>query len=492
MAMTKSAKVRSQLKHPIVDADGHWLELYPVFLDYIAEIGGVKTADAYTEVLRNAPGFGGNNLITAETRWKQRNRRQGWWGLPTDTKYRTACMVPGLCYDTLDDWGIDVMLLYPTLGFSLLGILKDPDLRQAVVRAYNTMVADMFKPYGDRMIASAVISLETPSEALELLEHAQSLGHKLLVMNGASQRPIEADTDIPVNKRRYYFDSFGIDSPYNYDPVWQKLVDMKAALTVHTGTQGWPDRSSPTSFVFNHMGHFAQSHHITARGLFMGGVTQRFPKLNVGFLEGGVGWACTLYGDIFGHWKKRNRPFMQKHCDPMLLDRKEVKRLMQKYVGDNKRWAGKIDEILANNLETPEPNVSQEALSKRDRKSDDFDRVSIKSARDIRKLYAGNFYFGCEADDPMTVMAFNEQAGLKLKAMMGSDIGHFDVPDATEVIEEAWEMVEHGLITEENFREFTLTNAVELHAGMNPDFFKGTVIEKLVPAELKRARARKF
>ena len=118
--------------------------------------------------------------------------------------------------------------------------------------------------------------------------------------------------------------------------------------------------------------------------------------------------------------------------------------------------------------------------------------MSIKSARDIRKLYAGSFHFGCEADDPMTVMAFNEQAGLKLKAMMGSDIGHFDVPDATEVIEEAWEMVEHGLITEENFREFTLTNAVELHAGMNPDFFKGTVIEKLVPAEMKRARARKF
>ncbi len=205
-----------------------------------------------------------------------------------------------------------------------------------------------------------------------------------------------------------------------------------------------------------------------------------------------MGWGCNLYGDIIGHWKKRNRSFMHKHYDPMLLDRKEVKKLMLKYAGDNKRITGKIDEILANNLDTMEPNVSLETLSQREMDSDDFARVKIESPQEIRKLYAENFYFGCEADDPMTVMAFNDKAGLKLKAMMGSDIGHFDVPDPTEVIEEAWEMVEHGLITEENFREFTLTNVVELHAGMNPDFFKGTVIEKMVPAELERARARKF
>src|SRR5262249_42405060 len=153
-------------------------------------------------------------------------------------------------------------------------------------------------PYADRLIPAAVVSLDTPAEALEQLEDARAQGHKLLVMNGTAQRPIEADADIPAAKRRYYFDGFGVDSPYDYDPVWKKLVEMKTALTVHTGTMGWPDRSSPTSFVLNHMGHFAQSHNLTARSLFMGGVTQRFPTLKVGFLEGGVGWACNLYSEI--------------------------------------------------------------------------------------------------------------------------------------------------------------------------------------------------
>ena len=39
-------------------------------------------------------------------------------------------------------------------------------------------------------------------------------------------------------------------------------------------------------------------------------------------------------------------------------------------------------------------------------------------------------------------------------------------------------MVTEELITEDDFKDFTFANAAELHASMNPDFFKGTVIEK--------------
>jgi hypothetical protein len=48
----------------------------------------------------------------------------------------------------------------------------------------------------------------------------------------------------------------------------------------------------------------------------------------------------------------------------------------------------------------------------------------------------------------------------------------------TEVLEEAYELVEHEVINEDNFRDFVFTNPVSLWAGMNPDFFKGTVVEQ--------------
>ncbi len=49
---------------------------------------------------------------------------------------------------------------------------------------------------------------------------------------------------------------------------------------------------------------------------------------------------------------------------------------------------------------------------------------------------------------------------------------------------EAWELVEHGMITEADFRQFTFENAPRLHTVLNPDFFKGTVVEGVV-AKLK-------
>ena len=75
------------------------------------------------------------------------------------------------------------------------------------------------------------------------------------------------------------------------------------------------------------------------------------------------------------------------------------------------------------------------------------------------------FYFGCEADDPLTATAFDTDRnplGARLKPIFASDIGHWDVPDIREVLPEAWEMVEHGHIDEAEFRAFTYGNACEL------------------------------
>ena len=45
-----------------------------------------------------------------------------------------------------------------------------------------------------------------------------------------------------------------------------------------------------------------------------------------------------------------------------------------------------------------------------------------------------------------------------------------------EVAEEAHELVDDGVITEEDFRDFVFTNPARLWTDMNPDFFKGTVV----------------
>ena len=67
--------------------------------------------------------------------------------------------------------------------------------------------------------------------------------------------------------------------------------------------------------------------------------------------------------------------------------------------------------------------------------------------------------------------------GARLRPVLGSDISHWDVRDMTEPIAEAYELVEHGVITDRDFRDLTFVNPVRLHAGPNPRFFEGTVCE---------------
>ena len=117
--------------------------------------------------------------------------------------------------------------------------------------------------------------------------------------------------------------------------------------------------------------------------------------------------------------------------------------------------------------------------------ADDFGRCAIIRAEDIPNLFVNNFYFGCEADDPVNSWAFNPAVnpyGVKLHAIMGSDIGHFDVTDMTTVLAEAYELVARRQMGEDDFRDFVFGNAVRLWGSADPEFFKGTAIEQQAAA----------
>jgi hypothetical protein len=112
---------------------------------------------------------------------------------------------------------------------------------------------------------------------------------------------------------------------------------------------------------------------------------------------------------------------------------------------------------------------------------DQFAESLITGVDDLLDVFANRFFYGCEADDPMNVLAFASDlnpGGVTLPAIFASDVGHWDVPDLRGVVPEAYELVEHGQINEEHFRAFVFDNPVRLWTGMNPEFFDDTVIEQ--------------
>ena len=475
--------LRSRLSHPIIDADGHWLEYGPVMREAFRKIGGEAAAEGLALASQRVP----NSLkMTVPERTRRRVGQEAFWSSPCENVLdRATAMLPRLLHERLPDLGIDFSVVYPTAGLSYHR-MQDTRLRRAICRAYNVFAADQFRGLEDRVIPAAIIPMYTPEEAIEEIEFAATqLGYRVIMVGGMMRRPVPALAEERPDAASLveWYDVIGIDSPHDYDPVWRKCRELKLAPTFHNGARSILLRNSPSNFCYNHIGHFASAGHAVAKALFFGGVTRRFPDLNFAFLEGGVGWACMLYADLIGHWEKRNGQAIQS-THPSKLDRGRLLELARKYGREEVVEAVQRGEGLEGD--------SNSTLTGGVEDVDDYFRCRIERKQDIRDLFVPRFYFGCEADDPANAWAFNTKANpmrAKLNAIFSSDIGHFDVPDMTEVVPEAYELVEHGLLTDDDFRDFMFGNAVRFWGEVNPDFFRGTTVEKAAAEALAGARS---
>jgi hypothetical protein len=302
------------------------------------------------------------------------------------------------------------------------------------------------------------------------------------MVNGVDNRPIGSTPEAPADPKlpnwgsgsNERLDTLGLDSAYDYDPLWRRCVELGVAPATHTPGQGWGSRRSVSSYMYNHIGSFGASMEAVCKSLFLGGVTRRFPTLSFGLLEGGVAWACSLYADLVSHWEKRNAETIH-HLDPARIDVDQLMKLFAEY-GEG-RFTADLEGLAESftKLEPEPPTL------------DEWAACEIESREDIKELFEPRFYFGCEADDPMVTWAFNASVNpmnTRLRAMFSSDIGHWDVPDMAGVLAEAFELVEHGHLSDADFREFVCLNPARFYSSGNPDFFKGTRCEAAVAAVL--------
>jgi predicted TIM-barrel fold metal-dependent hydrolase len=488
--VSKAATIHKSLGHPVIDADGHYIEtgpiLKPFLIESVREIAGSELAK---KIESGAAGLDYDETVLrpwSELTDAQRKAnwlsRPPWWSLPaSNTLDRATAHLPKLMAERLDEMGIDFAVMYPSRMLTATAI-ADPELRRATCRSLNRFYAEAYKPYASQMTPVAQIPTHTPQEAIDELTYAHGLGFKAIMINGLVHRPLDAKAAVAAGARPNWgstnasrIDVLGLDSEYDYDPFWAKCVELKICPATHTPGMGWGSRQSPSSYMYNHIGSFAASMDASCKGIFMGGVTKRFPELAFGFLEGGVGWAVLLLGDIIEHWEKRNRKTIH-NLDPSKIDLSQMGRLFKQYGDDVFRGdvKGLLDSFAK--LEPAPPYT------------DEWSALGVDSEEEIVERFVPNFYFGCEADDKSVAWAFNSKLnpeGARLKAMFSSDAGHWDVTDITEILPEAHELVEDGHITDADFRDFVFRFPAQFYASLNPDFFKGTRVEKAVTATLK-------
>jgi predicted TIM-barrel fold metal-dependent hydrolase len=235
-------QIRERIDHPIIDADGHMIEYLPVVRDILREQAGddaVKGYDFVTSAGRMM------RTLSPDQRRAAAFVRPPWWGLPARNSLdRATALLPGLLAERLDEIGIDHAVLYPTYGLVPVN-LDDADLRRVTARAFNTFYAQEFRDYRARLTPVGIIPMHTPEEALAELEHATGvLGLRVFMFGGPVLRP----TPGVEHRAGRWLDTLGVDSLYDYDPVWARCAELGISPTFHTPSMaGRRTRHRPTT-----------------------------------------------------------------------------------------------------------------------------------------------------------------------------------------------------------------------------------------------------
>ena len=261
--MSTSEQIHRDVGHPIIDADGHVLEVLEATYPHLREALG---ATRFEEWLAGA-----DRATRAAAPHDRRPsadaaRRRARGGGPRPSTCATAR--PPRCRHSLaersEEIGIDYFVLYPT-NTLLTCAEEDPDLRQGLCAGFNAFFADVYGPYADRMTMAALVPMHTPEEAIAELEHCHGARHQGGVLPRGRGRPLTEPAGPDCNPflfpgQAHWFDSFGLDSLHDYDPVWAKCQELGYAVTFHGGMTVRPGINwSISSYVANHVGQFAMS-----------------------------------------------------------------------------------------------------------------------------------------------------------------------------------------------------------------------------------------
>lgn len=175
----------------------------------------------------------------------------------------------------MDLEGIDVAVLYPSLGLNFWAI-NDPAAAVALARAYNNWLAEYCAANPRRLFGAAMLPFQDPDAAVAELRRArQELGFP-----AAFVRPN------PCCGRH-------IGDPA-FEPVWAAAEELGVTIGIHEGSSN----VIPTLGVdrlFNPLLLHAMSHAfeqmLACATLMVTGTLERHPELRVVFLESGGGWA---------------------------------------------------------------------------------------------------------------------------------------------------------------------------------------------------------
>jgi predicted TIM-barrel fold metal-dependent hydrolase len=178
--------------------------------------------------------------------------------------------------DHMDEVGIDIQVLFPTLF--LRPVTKEHDVELALVRSYNRWLVEIWKQSNDRLRWVALpplLSMVEPSILREELEFCKASGACGIFMRGLECERIATD--------RYFY------------PLFEIAQELDLALCFHAGNNNFANHDSYARntgmmiFKFPVMGAFLS--------ILTEELPKRFPTLRWAFIEASAQWVPYMVNE---------------------------------------------------------------------------------------------------------------------------------------------------------------------------------------------------
>ena len=201
--------------------------------------------------------------------------------------------IPGEALKDMDIDGVDVSILYPTVGLPLFYCIKDSLVFDAMCAAYNDFLAEFCGAHPDRLKGIAMLNVDDVQVAVRELERCARAGFAGAMISAFPER------------LRY-------DSP-EYDPLWAAAQDLRMPLSLHINTnRPLPDGvygmdtvelQKPVSQV--NVDHWVR---MSLGDMIMSRVFERFPNLMAGAIEYELSWAPHFLERLDYNYSVKNLP----------------------------------------------------------------------------------------------------------------------------------------------------------------------------------------
>ncbi len=230
-----AAEIRARLPHPVVDGDGHLIEYLPALAGYLREEGVDPAGPTMQRLL---PGrFGPRPGLVRGLRRRAGPPPHrpaavvGRAGAPTPGTSPPPCS-PACCTSASTS-SASTSASSTRAWASPSCTWRTPTSGPAPAGRSTGTAPSRSRPTATASCPVAAIPMHTPDEAVaeldEAVTHSGSRPCSWPATSSAPSRAVSADA-APWAR---WIDTYGIDSPYDYDPVWARCRDL-----------GWPSRST--------------------------------------------------------------------------------------------------------------------------------------------------------------------------------------------------------------------------------------------------------